>query len=719
MAVKTFGNVMDDPKIDVTNSCYEALLDLKSTFPAWSEVQNNFYYHWTKVLDSIINYPENENQVLDFYIKALDPLIKANGSGIESNAALELVRKLDEYRTTQDESFTKYELEQILNRDTSSIKPKKKAPKPQLVKQQTPAPANTPQSGNHVYGTRTKSKRLVHGVEASKLDYNIGTMGTHLKKGFSSNYVWDFMVPADEEHEIVYVNPICMEMDKMIYACESSEDVLTLLVTHRGSFVQQEKNRTQPTCDDLFAGYNLMLPFPKAKEVNFTNLEPQTPAREAILKTVNREILIHLQDPQNQEDLRCINHSAKLSDAIKRDERYELLLSDLYKHRTSLDVASACFIITSLDALGHHYYRLYNGILRHLLKMDIDPSDSVQYGHLLMETCDCFARAGFYNVPLYSKVTRLILDAHDKNMDDTKLVMKVVGLYTRITSYDPVVFSKMSSALIGANLSSQELGDVALAFAIHGNLSKMHDCVLYWVASQLQEKHVECSPRQLGRCLVAFAKSRLYFPSCWNACTSLITRHLQRLLTSPDEPGISLAELGLLVEQICNFDPKNPTVSCMLQQVLGYMEYHIDAITEAIAINLAFAICTTDSAGQREWLTRHGIGTWSRHLKDIHRTILECRFDAKCNIDTQMDKALVNESLNPYEAIPSISILDDHGNEFCRLVINELNVRNYPERPLGVDLLIKHALEHLGHRTPDQQRAFITRLLDDAMTHKS
>lgn len=193
---------------DLINQCYEALLDLRSIFPAWSDTQANFYFHWTQILDSTTKFKDSENNTLKFYAKCLDPLIISNGEGITSVSALALVKQLDEHRKSIDQHFVNYNLEQILNRDTSSIKPasnsaqqtsKKSAAKGnnRISKQQPITDTTIGQPGEHVYGTRTKTKRL-ESSKAGKLDYNVAAMGTHLNKGFFSNYVWDFMVPTDE-----------------------------------------------------------------------------------------------------------------------------------------------------------------------------------------------------------------------------------------------------------------------------------------------------------------------------------------------------------------------------------------------------------------------------------------------------------------------------------------------------------------------------------------
>ncbi|AFZ81066.1 hypothetical protein BEWA_004740 [Theileria equi strain WA] len=174
---------------DSINSCYEGLLDLKCIFPSWSDLQNNFYFHWKQILDYSTNSGDEKDEVIEFYSQLLAPVIGSKDKGIESKAALELVRQLDDYRRKNDKEFEPYVLEEVLNRDTSSIKPPQKAVKTPAVKKKVPAtpkPIIVEDGPTHVYGTRKRSKMMLNSESAG--------MGEHLKRGFYSDYIWDFMM---------------------------------------------------------------------------------------------------------------------------------------------------------------------------------------------------------------------------------------------------------------------------------------------------------------------------------------------------------------------------------------------------------------------------------------------------------------------------------------------------------------------------------------------
>ncbi|EDO06326.1 hypothetical protein BBOV_II003710 [Babesia bovis T2Bo] len=188
------------------NECYEALLDLKSIFPTWSDTQNNFNYHWSDVLTSTTKGAESEKQTVQFYLDAMKPLIESKGEGIEAQTAIDIVSKLDERRKERDNTFTPYKLEDLLSKDTSAIKPKpivKKQPAPRRPAAEITSDVIS--EGGHAYGTRTRSRKLrasqTDDGDGAKLEYSSSGFGTHLKKGFFSDYVWDFLVPTGEENE--------------------------------------------------------------------------------------------------------------------------------------------------------------------------------------------------------------------------------------------------------------------------------------------------------------------------------------------------------------------------------------------------------------------------------------------------------------------------------------------------------------------------------------
>ncbi|GBE61546.1 transcription factor with AP2 domain-containing protein, putative [Babesia ovata] len=205
------------------NECYEALLDLKSIFPAWSDAQDNFHYHWREILSSTTKGNEQERETLEFYKETLREMVESKGDGIAAQNAVELIMRLDSRRKERDETFEQYNVENMLGKDTSAIRPK--PPVKRQTVQRRPAAevtADVVPEGGHVYGTRTKSRRLqardAENGQGGKLEYSSSGFGTHLRKGFFSDYVWDFLVPTGEENE--YDN----EIDQGVVAAADDDD---------------------------------------------------------------------------------------------------------------------------------------------------------------------------------------------------------------------------------------------------------------------------------------------------------------------------------------------------------------------------------------------------------------------------------------------------------------------------------------------------------------
>ncbi|GIX64409.1 transcription factor with AP2 domain [Babesia caballi] len=200
------GTMKDEKPEHAANECYEALLDLKGIFPSWSDHQENFHYHWREILGATTKGKEAEQETVGFYRGALKELIDSRGEGLESQLALALIARLDQRRKERDESFEDYNVEDLLGKDTSAIRPKPPVKKQPV--QRRPAAEVTTEvvpDGGHVYGTRTRSRRLQaqesEGDQGAKLEYSSAGLGTHLKKGFFSDYVWDFLVPTGEDNE--------------------------------------------------------------------------------------------------------------------------------------------------------------------------------------------------------------------------------------------------------------------------------------------------------------------------------------------------------------------------------------------------------------------------------------------------------------------------------------------------------------------------------------
>ncbi|AFZ81065.1 hypothetical protein BEWA_004730 [Theileria equi strain WA] len=442
---------------------------------------------------------------------------------------------------------------------------------------------------------------------------------------------------SDNERPSIYINPVCMQLDQLLHNCDNYDSLLGVLVTHRGvmylhnlvtvmtllrDFAEKDKGEFQPDADDLFAGYSEM--HSKQKTAHTTSIDESrlTKTQKAILAKAKSEILVHLEDPKNEHYMKASQHSRKLSDAIIRDERllhvsslnlyrYDLLLQDLYVNRNKLDIASACHVIISLDSLGHKYFRLYNGILKHLLRMpmpfsDEDPQTVNDIGNLLIKTCHCYVKAGFYDIPLYNRVCKGLFTSVSSGMSESegfhRLLMNVVRLYGSVKSYDCHVFERIAELVQDKRLSAQDVSLLALAFSAHQNYTRLHDRVMYKVANEIETRPLEFGTRDLYNCISSFSNMSLYFERCWRIFSERLIEGIMYSINTADKLEFSVPELSSIVEKVCRIDNTSPFVNKLVEYTLIYLEDHINDITEDSAINLASSISLTNNHGKHDFL---------------------------------------------------------------------------------------------------------------------
>ncbi|GIX64408.1 SNARE protein, putative (SYN3) [Babesia caballi] len=624
----------------------------------------------------------------------------------------------------------------------------------------------------------------------------------------------------------IYVNEVCMQMDQLMSRCEDHEDLLVLLVTHRGvmylhnlvtamrmlqAFAERDRERaSKPDADDLFAGYAEVFGDKARSDVvgggdcgldlggkgaagsvdgggdgdgspmrsqggrervgsddasgnevglglmQEGGLDGLTETQRSIVKRAREEVLVHFENPANQHYLRCKQHSRAVAEAIVRDERYDLLLHDLYENRTKLDVESACHVIIALDALEHKYFRLYNGIMRHLLRLrmqDIEPGTASRTGKLLLKVCQCYVRAGFYDTPLYSKVCREIYGRpleRPTGEIDVETLVETLKLFAEVDFYDAVVFSGAAAHLTRLPLTPSDVSHVAIAYSAHKTYSKLHDDVLVWVARQVEERSGEFTTLELARCVHAFAGMRLYFRPAYDALVGRLIDNVERATRVYAETQLTIPQMAIIVDHLANFAAEAPGTRRLIGSVMAYLEEYIDDIDEKSAIHLAFAVCATSAqdlnpyllsfllriigsgtewerhkcrvfaiwlcqvlrfpevvvnipkrcitAGMREWLLRHGNGArFASELQEIAR-ILQQELgmeDISMGGSTSGDGAI--DGLEAVDAVDAVSSIDVHiDGRWQKIVLNEMSCRNDASRPIGVDLVISNLLRSPG-----------------------
>ncbi|CRG94758.1 conserved Plasmodium protein, unknown function [Plasmodium gallinaceum] len=286
----------------------------------------------------------------------------------------------------------------------------------------------------------------------------------------------------DETNSMIYINEICLKMDQVILKCQHYEDILSILVTHRGALflqnlitairmlsgfvIEEKKKRIEKEKLNLSNEYTKHV---KAEElevendqmndenkqnidnINITDTENintklndnNTYASDMpIINNINsmscetnnetvidkieknliekyKHIFDVLNDKKLLENENNFQKNRKIEEIIVLDERYNLLIEDIYKNRKHFDVVSICHILISLKELNHKHFLLFNSFVNPLKNFDIyikeqfESNQKISYINstmqLLLECFNTYIWAGYYNLDIYNKLINSIL----------------------------------------------------------------------------------------------------------------------------------------------------------------------------------------------------------------------------------------------------------------------------------------------------------------------
>ncbi|CAD2111449.1 conserved Plasmodium protein, unknown function [Plasmodium vinckei] len=284
----------------------------------------------------------------------------------------------------------------------------------------------------------------------------------------------------DETNSTIYINDICFQMDKMILKCQTYEDILSILVTHRGAlflqnlitairmlsgFVIEDKKKKKME-EELrmssikYSEYvdakdnnnksNDTIHLDNSKGVVFENSQTNDKYNEKenniyannqidngnSISPLNDETGIDIiernalekyksifETLNNKELVKSENKFEKqrnIEEIIVLDERFNLLIDDIYKNRKHFDVISICHILISLKELNYKHFLLFNCFNSPLKKFDIYIKEQFENNqknishinlviHLLLKCFDAYIWAGYYNLDIYNKLINSIL----------------------------------------------------------------------------------------------------------------------------------------------------------------------------------------------------------------------------------------------------------------------------------------------------------------------
>ncbi|KAI4836722.1 hypothetical protein MKS88_004525 [Plasmodium brasilianum] len=272
----------------------------------------------------------------------------------------------------------------------------------------------------------------------------------------------------DETNSMIYINEICLQMDKKILKCQTYEDVLSILITHRGALflqnlitairmlaglvVEEKKGRIEH--DELSKSTinNKYTYFVKPEEEEHTvddnvnrKINPEISSSNSsgslthsnksnLYKEMNESgmdkiennlikryehIFDILNNKQLLENENKFQQNKKMEEIIVLDERFAVLIDDIYKNRKHFDVVSICHILISLKELNYKHFLLFNSFVNPLKKFDIYIKEQFKSCHkisyitsviqLLLQCFNTYIWAGYYSLDIYNKLINSIL----------------------------------------------------------------------------------------------------------------------------------------------------------------------------------------------------------------------------------------------------------------------------------------------------------------------
>ncbi|SBT42902.1 conserved Plasmodium protein, unknown function [Plasmodium ovale wallikeri] len=277
----------------------------------------------------------------------------------------------------------------------------------------------------------------------------------------------------DETNSLIYINEICFKMDRSILKCQTYEDILSILVTHRGvmflqnlltairmlaGFVNEEKRqkvkiqgeyntrpikydkyveceKTHNTEDNLLHNDDLIetkeystfcndrntldiyknsgkMFMGKYEETGFDKIEKNVIEKYRYIFDAlnNRELL---------ESENTFQRNRNIEEILIVDERFNLLIDDIYKNRKHFDVISICHILISLKELNYKYFPLFNSFVNALKNFDVYIKEQFESNkkidfinssiQLLLQCFNAYIWAGYYNLDVYNMLINSIL----------------------------------------------------------------------------------------------------------------------------------------------------------------------------------------------------------------------------------------------------------------------------------------------------------------------
>jgi hypothetical protein len=399
-----------------------------------------------------------------------------------------------------------------------------------------------------------------------------------------------------------------MQMDKMILNASNPEDVLTILVTHRGALFLQNLVTSLGALADMS---QQSVPFSKAQKFKF---------------------------PEQFEETE--------KDKLLSDPRYTLLNRDLIDFSSKLDLESIESIMHALQTLNHAQYKLFGSLLRRLYSMEIQVQDiptaisvaaSLEWGG--------FGRAETF----YNRLNELIVP-HMADLGKVDFINTVLTFSKLPKMYGNVLTAACTHLPDRIRtMTPKEIGYVSLALSTYGGdvIPASRHAILMAADVILSNPNVQL--RDYVRVSIALRRTNISDENFFTQAFDFALDTIKDTYRGRIDPSIgTISDIAQLVDSSAHFG-----ISMNLLPVVKYLEDHIDIVTEESAIRFLFGLAMNQSAVCPSTILTvnmliRKIGGTSSTAWEKHKTKIMMIWFAKCMqwpTDSEIRKFIIDKCL--------------------------------------------------------------------------
>lgn len=417
------------------------------------------------------------------------------------------------------------------------------------------------------------------------------------------------------EPSTVYANPICLQMDQRILAAVTPEEILTVLVTHRGALFVHNLVTSLVSLSHMA---RQSVPFSRAKELRNPDLYEKTER-----------------------------------DKMLSDPRYDLLIRDLIDYSQQLDLKSIQTILLSLERLDHCQYKLVGALLKRIYSMDIT-ADQIS---TIVSIGQSLEWAGFAKAESFYTKLALVVETECQEMSKRDFLNSLV-LYSKLDRLHAGAMAALAKQIPSrlADMSAREMGIAAIGVSEFGSAVGGSPEAVDGIATRMLS--LEQFPvREMIRTAVSLRRVNVANREFLSAALRTITHQLeeaQSMRERMESSVANIADVSQLFYSAAYFgigDPRD--ISTIL---LPYIQDNFDVVTEESAIRFLFTVsmfpeCVTATTGPLISLLIRKIAS-ATDSWEKHKSLIISVFFSKCMqfsfIDSEFRKLVIDSSLSHY-----------------------------------------------------------------------